>query len=313
MGHLITAAGTAGLIKVLEAMRHEQRPPTLHAEIRNPALSGSPLRVLHTSEPWNCEGPRIAGISAFGFGGNNAHLLVSEDDMSLDDTGAQALLGQEPLAIVAVGSVVGSTGDREALSRLLLANDSLLEHQSEESEARTREIELPLRGLRFPPNDLAETLPQQLALLAAACEAREQCASLPSNRTGVFVGMEPDAEVCRYGLRWRQAQRLRDSGLDPHEHSEWLQRCSDDIIPTLTSAGVVGTMPNIPANRLNSQLDLGGASYSISAGTDSGLRGLQLAARALRSGELDAALVAAVDLSCQEVHAQAMADRNGEP
>jgi len=313
MGHLITAAGTAGLIKVLEAMRHEQRPPTLHAEEHNPALSESPLRVLHASEPWTCDGPRIAGVSAFGFGGNNAHLLVSEDDASLDHAKEQPRIGQEPLAIVAAGSVVGSRTTQESLSRLLLSNESLLKQEGTPSTARTSELKLPLGGLRFPPNDLSEALPQQLALLSAACEASEQCTSLPSQRTGVFVGMEPDVEVCRYGLRWRQAQRLRDSNLDPGEHSDWLQRCSDEIIPTLTSAGVVGTMPNIPANRLNSQLDLGGASYSISAGTDSGLRGLQLAARALRSGELDAAVVGAVDLSCQEVHERAVEERSGEP
>ena len=173
-------------------------------------------------------------------------------------------------------------------------------------EARTKTFELALGGLRFPPHDLQETLPQQLMLLAAARDAMTQVADLPGQGTGVFVGMEPDTEVCRYGLRWRQAQRLRDEGIDPKQHTPWLDEISDEIIPTLTSAGVVGTMPNIPANRLNSQFDLGGPSFSISAGENSGMTSLALAARALRTGEIDAALVAAVDLCCQEVHTQAM-------
>ena len=140
----------------------------------------------------------------------------------------------------------------------------------------------------------------------------EQVETLPGERTGVFVGMEPDVEVCRYGLRWRQAQRLRDAGLPPEQHAAWLATTEDKIIPTLTSTGVLGTMPNIPANRLNSQFDLGGASYSVSAGEDSGLAGLALAVRSLVRGELDAALVGAVDVSCQEVHTQAVRSVTGE-
>jgi acyl transferase domain-containing protein/3-hydroxymyristoyl/3-hydroxydecanoyl-(acyl carrier protein) dehydratase len=308
MGHLITAAGAAGLIKVLEAMSHGERPPTLHAEDSNPALDGSPFRLLHGREAWDCEGPRIAGVSAFGFGGNNAHLLVSEEHESIAaQEGTTAPLDQK-LAIVAVGAIVGEAVGRDALCRTLLAGESLVRSQDGGSpQARTASVDLELGGLRFPPKDLQETLPQQLLLLAAAREAMTQVDSLPPTSTGVFVAMEPDVEVCRYGLRWRQAQRLRDQGIDPSQHEGWLQTTSDSIIPTLTSAGVVGTMPNIPANRLNSQLDLGGASFSVSAGEDSGLATLSLAARALRSGELDAAVVAAVDLSCQEVHGRALA------
>jgi len=308
MGHLITAAGAAGLIKVLEAMRHGERPPTLHADERNPALDGSPFRLLQGPEAWHSDGPRIAGVSAFGFGGNNAHLLVSEEHESIAAPEDRTAPLDQELAIVAVGAVVGEAIGRDALCRTLLAGESLVHSQDGgPAEARTASINLELGGLRFPPKDLQEALPQQLLLLAAAREAMTQLDGLPATTTGVFVGMEPDVEVCRYGLRWRQAQRLRDQGIDPSQHERWLQTTSDSIIPTLTSAGVVGTMPNIPANRLNSQLDLGGASFSVSAGEDSGLATLSLAARALRTGELDAAVVAAVDLSCQEVHGRALA------
>ena len=49
-GHLITAAGVAGLIKVTEAMRHEVRPPTLHVEATTDALVDTPFRVLSVSD-----------------------------------------------------------------------------------------------------------------------------------------------------------------------------------------------------------------------------------------------------------------------
>ena len=303
LGHLITAAGVAGLIKVLEAFRHGERPPTLHTEDPNPALEGGPFRLLSRREPWTSDGPRVAGVSAFGFGGNNAHLLVSEDDATLVDESTPA--ARVPVAVVGIGAVVGDAHDRVAFARAAAAADL------GPRGARIGTFELALRGLRFPPKDLEATLPQQLLLLKAGREAVGEL-DVSGPDTGVFVAMEPDVEVCRFGLRWRLAQRLRDADIDPDGVTGWTTSVADAIVPTLTSAGVVGNMPNIPANRLNSQFDLGGASLSISAGEASGLRALAQAHRALSVGELDVALVGGVDLSCQDVHVAALAQIEGQ-
>jgi len=69
LGHLITAAGAAGLIKVLGAFRAGVRPPTPSLDSITPVLDGTPLRVLRAAEPWNDPVPRRAAVSAFGFGG----------------------------------------------------------------------------------------------------------------------------------------------------------------------------------------------------------------------------------------------------
>ena len=125
---------------------------------------------------------------------------------------------------------------------------------------------------------------------------------LPRERTGIFVGMEPDPEVARWGTRWRLARTAREAGAS----AEWLRGARDAVVPVLEAAAVVGTMPNIPANRLSSQLDLGGPAFTVQAGEASGTVALSLAMRALRRGELDAALVGAVDLSCEPVHRSAL-------
>ncbi len=52
LGHLITVSGAAGIIKVLEAFRHDRRPATLHASPATKALDGTPFRVLSDEEPW---------------------------------------------------------------------------------------------------------------------------------------------------------------------------------------------------------------------------------------------------------------------
>ncbi len=79
IGHLEAAAGIAGLIKVIQSLRHQTIPAHLHCHTRNPLikLDGSGFNIPAKTQPWLAE-QRIAGISSFGFGGTNAHIVVSE-------------------------------------------------------------------------------------------------------------------------------------------------------------------------------------------------------------------------------------------
>ncbi|MCB9779333.1 MAG: polyketide synthase dehydratase domain-containing protein [Alphaproteobacteria bacterium] len=296
MGHLITAAGVAGLIKVTEAMRRGARPPTLHVEDQHPDLAGSPFRVVEEVEAW--AGPRRASVSAFGFGGNNAHVVVDEAPAPGWAPAPDTLRAEPELAVVGIGAVVGPAPDAATWAELLRTGGSLIEGGS----ARVDRIRVDMKGLRFPPNDLRQTLPQQVAVLQATREA-VRGVELPRDTTGVYIGMETDPEVARYGLRWRLATWAPQWGAG----GDWLGAARDGVVPELESAGVLGTMPNIPANRLNSQLDVAGPSFVVADGEASGLVALDVAARALRSGELDAAVVGAVDMSVQPAHLMAMA------
>ena len=94
--------------------------------------------------------------------------------------------------------------------------------------------------------------------------------------------LEPDPEVCRNGARWRTAERLRAAGGDPDSQRGWIDQARDAIAPALEAATVIGTMPNIPANRLNAHFDLGGPSWTVFASEASGRHALALASRALR-------------------------------
>lgn len=81
IGHLGAAAGVAGLIKVVLALRHRAIPPSLHFADPNPHIPFDtlPLRVAQTLVPWPENGARaVAGVSSFGFGGANAHVVVTE-------------------------------------------------------------------------------------------------------------------------------------------------------------------------------------------------------------------------------------------
>ncbi|HEV7589821.1 MAG TPA: amino acid adenylation domain-containing protein, partial [Longimicrobium sp.] len=80
-GHLDTAAGVAGFIKTVLALKHRMLPPTLHFQSPNPetGLEGSPFAVNAALRPWTRNGtPRRAGVSSFGIGGTNAHVVLEE-------------------------------------------------------------------------------------------------------------------------------------------------------------------------------------------------------------------------------------------
>ena len=81
IGHLESASGVAGLIKVVLSLQHEMLPQSLHFEKPSPHIpwDSLPVRVVDKATPWQANGrPRRAGISSFGFTGTNAHVLIEE-------------------------------------------------------------------------------------------------------------------------------------------------------------------------------------------------------------------------------------------
>jgi acyl transferase domain-containing protein/acyl carrier protein len=81
IGHLDAAAGVAGFIKTVLALKHKMLPPSLHFREPNPKIDfeDSPFYVQATLSDWKTNGmPRRAGVSSFGIGGTNAHIILEE-------------------------------------------------------------------------------------------------------------------------------------------------------------------------------------------------------------------------------------------
>ncbi|MBL9209374.1 MAG: hypothetical protein JNL92_02850, partial [Opitutaceae bacterium] len=302
LGHLLPVAGVAGLIKVLKSMEHGLRPAIPHLDALNPALAGTPLVPELEATEWPAASVRRAAVNAFGFGGNNAHLLVEQAptpaSVTVSVAAPRAPSGR--CAIVAVAARVGDGADADDFWRVAVGE------KGAPAAGAMREVRVPLAGLVFPPQDLEQTLAQQVVMLEVTHQALAQVASLPFERTAVFVGMGCDAEACRFGLNLRLAEFLAALGLGPVPPDPF-ERARQALIPGPFAATTLGLMPNVVANRLNRQHGCGGASCAVSAEQLSGLRGLELATRALRSGEIDGAIVGAVDMGAEPVHAAALA------
>lgn len=347
IGHLLTGAGIAGLIKVLLSLHHGQRTP--QANFRRPGpdipLAGSPFRILTAPEPWDRRSQdslRRAAVSGFGFGGINAHVLVEEWDpdrapVRVPRARPEAVAGESdrvPVAVVGMACRFGNVPTLRQFQELVLGGGTALAerpadrwHHAEEGlslpdppGAYLEAVEIPVGRFRIPPADLPAILPQQTLMLQVAAQAMED-AGLPLRQrreeAGVLIGLGLDLGATNFHLRWALAERVREWAreleLDEEATQAWLAELRDEACPPLDAPRTLGALGSIVASRIAREFQFGGPSYAVSAEEASGLRALEVAFRSLQRGELEVALVGAVDL-CGDVRSVASISRTlGDP
>lgn len=304
IGHTITVSGAAALIQVLSAFEHHLKPPArFAAEATSDCFKNDTFHLPEKPYPWERgdqnQAHRYAAVNSFGFGGNNAHLIIQ--DWEANDVKKTAFFAYsrttqkaktlEDIAVIALHVKAGKNNTHLADIEKMLSNAAFQPTVTQPNKIDI--ITLPVENTPFPPADLHQTLGQQLILveMLQTLLASLPATSLDPQKTAVFMGMQCDAEIARYHLKWRLSDILPQ------------HRCD---MPELSAAQVIGCMPNIVANRLNSQFNFQGPSFSISAEELSGIRALQIAISALQKHDIDTAIVGAVDLSCEAVHTQAI-------
>lgn len=323
VGHLLTAAGAAALMKTLLAMKHGVLPPTANYE--NPSskidLSNSPFKVLDRAESWDVDGntPRRAAISGFGFGGINAHVLLQEFKHEADNASPAVSVefSQDDIAIVGMESRLGPWNDQHAFDQAaLFGADKPVTQATHCWGAESNgvkgylidEVEIPLGRYRIPPAELKEMLPQQLLMLEVAANALDdaglsELTTEQQCRTGVFIGIALDLNTTNFHFRWMQKKYAREwlqrlgMQLDENELDEWIANLREACGPALSANRTMGALGGIVASRIARAFRIGGPAFTVSAEETSGMRALESGVRALQQGELDQVIVGAVDLA----------------
>ena len=306
VGHVLTGAGGAGLIKVLWGFRNQTLPPTANFEHPSEGvhLNDSPFTVLKNSKPWHSVGsePRKAALSGFGFGGINAHVLVEEWN---GQPISERTCDPEPVSLAIVGLSARIGNDRNTSE--FFSNASGLSTRKAGPIANWNEIWgsewfrsygfqqpdsfcvddvlLPADGFRIPPKELAQMLPQQALALDTSREALEGLSWREGVqvRTGVYLGAGLDLNTTNFHVRWWW-RNLRGPENSQGAGSE------------LNADKTMGALASIAASRIAREYRFGGPSFTISADENSGLWALDTAWHALQNHSIDVALVGAVDL-----------------
>ena len=334
IGHLLTAAGAAALTKVLLAIQHQTLPPTANFSRPQPGmqLEQSPFRVLVNAQPWqrrDDKTPRRAAVSAFGFGGINAHLLLEEYIPSVGTYGHTPLQPQptpEPIAIVGLDASFGPWQGLQAVQHRLLSDQTDQPPASPSHWWGTQQrnwfkqqrldragykgwylgqLQVSPNRFRIPPKEMEEMQPQQLLMLQTAANALQDAGldQQDNLRTGTFIGISYDLNSTGFSLRWPMPQQAKGWAvklgrqLSESELADWTAKLRDSISPPLNANRTMGSLGNIVASRIAREFKIGGPSFTISSEDSSGIRALETAVRMLQQQELDQALVGAVDLA----------------
>jgi PfaB family protein len=336
MGHLLTAAGMTGLLKVLLAMDKELIPSNINLEDALHAENGWIGKEQMVLKPTEWKGiNRQAGINSFGFGGTNAHLVV------LNTEGwAQKLLNapqnEEPitkssgqLAIIGMDAHFGNCTNLSAFYQSIYegkqhfralpaerwkgfdANEDLLKGYGFEDGKAPKgayidNFEIDLLRYKIQPQE-AETLePQQALILKVADNALKDAGLAESQNVAVLIAMESELAIhhylARWDVTWQLKKALKNSGIElTKEEQEILEaECKNAVYHregSQTPSQHTSFVGNIMASRIAALWDFNGPAFTVSCGENSVLKALEIAQNMLALGEVEAVVVGGVDFS----------------
>ncbi|WP_194915636.1 polyketide synthase [Catenulispora rubra] len=334
VGHLLTVAGFTSVLKVILAMRHGVIPatPTQTGPIRPAGAENAADRLVTENRPWpeNGERPRRAGVSAFGFGGTNAHLVLTDAVESAARTASETKpAAPQPvrMAITGMGVRVGEVASVSALrstrrsGRPALAarpqtrwygaeSLGITELESETDAGYVDSVEVDVRGYRMPPAELVQANPQHLLLFEAAnealAEARLTAAGAKGRgerRVGVVIAMEMEprslAHRARFDIGAHVRAEVARTGLDltADELDRLEAAVRSGVHDPIGANEVLSYIGNVMAARIASAHNFTGPAFTVTGDATGGARALEVAGLLLLDPTVEAVLVGGVELA----------------
>ncbi|MGW2365986.1 SDR family oxidoreductase [Streptomyces sp. NPDC001667] len=307
IGHTGWAAGVVSLIENLKGL--EERTIPGQFRFSNPRadfrLDETELEVTSEPRQWpeSAERPRLAAVSGFGFGGTNAHLIVSEPlpPAEVAETPVTKTPDTESrVAIVGWSAHLPGLDGRDEVADWLSGGRKPLDSFGADYPPP------PFSKVRLPPKTIRALDRCQLMILECAHQLRDQMPDFWSEqaaKTGVFVGhMGPTRAAMLYANRCYLGDVERALADSPRAGSAAVPQILDrlreqvrSMIPESNEDSFPGQMPNIISARVANYFDLHGPNMTMDSGFASALSSITSASRYLRTGELDFALAGGIN------------------
>ncbi|MDI6796902.1 MAG: beta-ketoacyl synthase N-terminal-like domain-containing protein, partial [Desulfatibacillaceae bacterium] len=323
LGHLLTSAGMAGMIKTVLSIQNRQIPPTINLtdplESKSKVVSRSSLPSTTVDWPGFDEKP-LAAVNAFGFGGTDAHAIIApvnhpalaqtdqkaKEPVKLAITGADCLFGPFGNLNEFFGAVFrGEQGFCQAPKNRwygMEKDKALLEHFGFEDGkpplcAFVESLEADFARFKIPPGENDRLIPQQLALMKVADRALFQADVAPSSNTAVIVAMGADLSLHRFrGRVSLETELINLKESFGNQGQQVLEAAKNAVSNPASATRYTSFIGNIMACRMAALWDFSGPAFTVSAGSLSAFRALELAWMLLENEEVSAVVLGAVDL-----------------
>ncbi|PKH01224.1 3-hydroxyacyl-[acyl-carrier-protein] dehydratase FabA [Psychromonas sp. MB-3u-54] len=327
LGHLLTAAGMPGMTKAIWALNEGKIPATI--DLKEPMSSkngyfGAAQMPVDTVNWPACENkPRSAGVSVFGFGGSNAHLVLQPGNTAYAPSSV-ALKPREPLAIVGMDCHFGSASSLLEFDTLLSTGQTTFRalppkrwKGMENSQGIKQTLllnKVPKGGyienfdidfLRFkvPPNEQDCLIPQQLLMMKVADNAANDAQLSTGSNVAVLVAMGVELDLHQYrgrvNLSTQIEQSLKEQGIElsVDQRLTLTDIAKEGIASAAQLNQYTSFIGNIMASRVAALWDFSGPAFTVSSEENSVYRCLELAENLFQTSDVEAVLIASVDLA----------------
>lgn len=334
MGHLLTAAGMAGMIKVILSMQHQLIPATIKVTAPLRADNGKigPDQIVLKNQAWKHKNSLShAGINAFGFGGTNAHLVLSAYLEQETPAPVPAIpVAEQKIGIVGMDVHFGDCDNLQAFYFSLFNGDQHFKPlpkerwkglESLDSISKTLDVkalqgawlesyELDLLRFKIQPREAERLTRQQTLMLKVAYQALEDAGLSTGSTTGaniaVITAMGTELEIHHRMGRWDLSgqvnQALEKAGLELSEGSEAalgsaLKNAIFQAYEDHSPSEHTGFIGNIISSRIAALMDFTGPAFTVSSNENAVYKALEIARNLLTMQEVDAVVLGAIDLS----------------
>ncbi len=336
LAHLLTAAGMPGIMKMIFAMKEGTLPPSINISdaIESPKGLFGAKTLPNQVQAWPAKRGnklRHAGVSVFGFGGCNAHLLLesypvkpARDELQKNTPITSPIVAEpEAMKIVGMASHFGPLNSINKLNNAIASDTdgfiSLPEQRWKGLEkhpelltefglsaapkgAYIDSFELDFLRFKLPPNEDDRLISQQLMLMKVADEAIRDAKLKPGQKVAVLVAMETELELHQFRGRVNLHTQLQESltaigvTLSDDEYLALEAITMDSVLDAAKLNQYTSFIGNIMASRIASLWDFDGPAFTISAAEQSVSRCIDVAQNMMASEALDAVVIASVDL-----------------